>query len=147
MWRVALIALMVLSASACAPHNNPIIAFGKEANTATVPLQEYKVYFKENLRAVYDALLVAGNRNDLTISDAGAGSFVVLIDYDYSFTKNVWGGQFRVGLDSVGETTRLSVSFYEKSTYVINSILNPLVDDMKVILESSGASARQKAGG
>jgi hypothetical protein len=147
MWRVVLVTLAVLFQSACAPSHNPIMAFGRHVNTGTVPLQEYKVYFNEPVKDIYSAIIVAGNRNGLTVTDNGGGSFVVTMSYDFSMMKNIWGGNFRVGLDRVDQKTRMTASFYEKSEYVVNSILNPFVEDVKTILLSSNTQGWQQSGG
>lgn len=144
MLRVALTMFAMLSLTACAPNNNPIMALGQNVNTSTAPLQEYKAYFKEPLSDVYDALLIASEKNDIKIIDRGGVNSIVLMHYDYSFTKNVWGGPLRVGLDSVNGATRLSASFYEKSTYVTNSIFNPLVSDMNMLLSKSGSQSDKR---
>ncbi|WP_152619744.1 hypothetical protein [Paramagnetospirillum magnetotacticum] len=146
MRRVTLMVLAMLSLTACDPAVNPVMALGQNVNSGTVPLQEYKVYFKEPVSEVYKATLVAGNRNELNVIDDGGGNFVVIVHYDFSMVKNVWGGQFRVGLDSIGGKTRLTASFYEKSKYVTNSVLNPFVEDINFILSSSGVVGDRKSG-
>lgn len=141
MKRLILIGVAAIAVTACDPANNPVMALGKEIGTADVPLQEHQVYFKEPVREVYDAVLLAGNRNDLSLARQDKSHNIAVISYDFSITKNVWGGSFRISLDSVDGRTRLVAHFYETSKYVTNSILNPFIDDIKAILSPTGRQA------
>ena len=138
MFSRALLFVIIIALTACDPAYNPYMALNKEAWTTGTPSEEHEVYFSESVSDVYEAILIAGNKDGLHVSQTNAQKNIVVIEYPFSMIKSVWGGRFNVNLDSIDGKTRLVAQFYEKSNpFVVGSLFNPFIGDLKLLLSPS----------